>query len=802
MSRAHITLFTALLSLSLTAPAQSVEYSVDGWKLGGTVTGPGLQSYSCKPSNAFAQLTSCSRTQTRSRGYNYSAFGTVMHDDNGAIVLLKVKVAPVQITRKEIEQEIVQLSGELGSKPALQPEWAEASGDQPASVIARWGQIKLEVIDSDAGTAVESGQYPAMDALVDTLGDVQRSIKSGFQIYRILGGMGFIYSASFGRTGRGHRQYIAVNGNEVAIRQYQVDMPTLLAKDQSSGPNDFQLWPQVADLTRRLARGVSPKAANEALDKAFEKIPSKKYRSHAWAFLPGGAIEHLAIRQHWDVDIYGPKTEHPEIRNNIQAFLAGKPSDPFTELLYYVIGEYEQAVQTNPKSPLSDVLHYAAGFRMLGPVLHEAIQLAKSRTGAKLDEPDETYQKIRFLIQNQYLLENKPLSALVPNFAARVAPARVHFEEVLRDSKAPHADDAAFLLGWLTLHEGRPYEQALPYFSKAMVAGNGDYKDPGAIGRVLRILYQLSSRDQFAVVDRDSALNRQPALAYVAARSAYREFNYAATIDAATRYLKGMGLQPDTLPATTDPDRIGKVLEGVPEELSIGSAGANLPEIPYILQASRELSQYEKYLQGIAGQRPEDVIKRARTTIIKYSKLLDGDDNRSRENMDKKAGLPDFSHKDLRQAIHLIDATLAATNSPPYVRLREWLYYRKARVAAVFAPDTMPDIFTAMSTEFPASKLLDDVLAEQLFAQGVVKTNLNAARATFNKLVTTYPNGNAVDNAYSWMAIILRCNGQLQEADRINREIVSRFRTTRHAAYARARMADPKTCTARAYSDD
>ena len=358
------------------------------------------------------------------------------------------------------------------------------------------------------------------------------------------------------------------------------------------------------------------------------------------------------------------------------------------------------------------------------------------------------------------------------------------------------------MLGWLTVHEDKPYEQALPYFSKAMVVGNGDYKDPGAVGRVLRILYGLSSRDLFAVVDRDSAFTRQPALAYVAARSAYREFNYAATIEAATRYLRAMGLQPDTLPATTDPERIDKALENVSGEFGGRSAQANLPEIPYILQASRELAQYEKYLQGITSQRPEDVVKRARTIIVKYSKLLDGDDNRSREAKNRKPGLPDFSHKDWRQAIHMIDVTLAATNSPPYVKLREWLYYRKARVAAVFAPDTMPDIFTAMSTELPQSKLLDDILAEQIFAQGIIKTDLNAARATFNKLVATYPNGNAVDNAYSWMAIILRCNGQIQEADKINREIVRRFGTTRHATYAKQRMADPKTCTAEAYAED
>ena len=804
----------ALLWLLLTGPARSVDYVVDGWKLGANLTSGSLQSYGCKPDPAFEQLTSCTRTQPRNRGYDYSAVGTVMHNENGAIVFLKVKVAPVKISEDEIKKEIVQLSGELGSKATVN--WVESDGAR--LVIAQWGQIKLEPVGQDYDKAVESGTYPAIGVLVEPFGDPQRSSQSGIEVDRILGGTGYIYTASFDKSGRGHRQYVAVNGNEIAIRQYQAELQTLLAKEQAADAADLSLWPQVADLTRRLARGVTPKSANDALDKAFEKIPSKKYRSHALAYLPGGAIQHLGIHQHWDIDIYGPRTENPAIRNSIQSFLAGKPSDPFTELLYYVTGDYEQAARFNPKSPLSDVLHYAAGFRLLGPILHDAIGLAKAQTGAKLDEPNEIYQKIKLLITEQYLLDNKPLSALMPNFAARVAPARAHLEEVLHYPKAPHADDAAFILGWLTLHEGRPPEQALPYFAKAMVTGDGDYKDPGAMGRVLRILYRLSTRDKFAIVDGEPAFSLQPALAYVAARSAYREFDYATTIAAATRYLKGMRIDSDALPVTTDPDRIDKFLEGPDQDQNQGqdadqkqdqnddqyqgNAPANLREIPYILQASVELAQYEKYLLGVAGQRPEDVIKSARTVIVKYSKLLDGDDNRSREDKDRKPGLPEFSHKDLRQALHLIDDTLAATKSPPYAKLREWLYYRKARVAAVFAPDTMPDIYSAMSAEFPASKLLDDVLAEQIFAQGVIKTDLNAARATFNKLVSTYPNGNAVDNAYSWMAIILRCNGQRQEADKLNREILRRFGMTRHAAYARQRIADPKTCSAEAYSKD
>lgn len=821
-------LSAALVWLLLIGPARSVDYTVDGWKLGANITSGSLQAYSCKPAAAFEHLISCTRTQTRNRGYDYSAVSTLMHDENGAIDFLKVRVAPVKISEDEIKKEIVQLTGEFGgSKPVV--DWVDRTPDGGKSVIARWGQIKLEMVGRDYDDAVASGKYPAIDVLVDPLGDPQRSGQSNVEVDRILGGTGYIYTASVDKSGRGHRQYVAINGNDIAMRQYEVDLPALLARDNAAEANDFSLWPQVADFTRRLARGVTPKIANDALDKAFEKIPSKKYRSHAWAYLPGGAIQHLTIHQHWDTDIYGPKTENPAIRSSIQSFLAGKPTDPFTELLYYVTADYEQAARFNPKSPLADVMHYAAGFRLLGPVLHDAIQTAKARTGAKLDEPPEIFRKINLLITEQYLLDNKPLSAIVPNFAARVAPARAHLEEVLHYPTASHADDAAFILGWLTLHEGKPYEQALPYFAKAVVTGDGDYRDPGAMGRVLRILYRLSTHDKLAVVDGESAFSRQPALAYVAARSAYREFDYATTMAAATRYLKGMGIDLDALPVTTDQDRIDKFLRidepDQPQDqtqkqtkdpsqdpdqnpflednpLTSGFAPANLREIPYILRASAELAQYEKYLQGIAGQRPEDVIKSARTIIIKYSKLLDGDDNRSREEKDRKPSLPDFSHKDLRQAIHLIDDTLAATKSAPYAKLREWLYYRKARVAAVFAPDTMPDIYAAMSAEFPSSKLLDDVLAEQIFAQGVVKTDLTAARATFNKLISTYPNGNAVDNAYSWMAIILRCNGQLQEADKINREIIRRFGMTRHAAYAKERMADPKTCGAEAYSKD
>jgi hypothetical protein len=69
------------------------------------------------------------------------------------------------------------------------------------------------------------------------------------------------------------------------------------------------------------------------------------------------------------------------------------------------------------------------------------------------------------------------------------------------------------------------------------------------------------------------------------------------------------------------------------------------------------------------------------------------------------------------------------------------------------------------------------------------------ATSTFNDLLQKYPTGNAVDNAYSWMAIGWACVGQPVKAREIDQEIVRRFSSTRHALYARKRLREPQACS-------
>jgi TolA-binding protein len=68
------------------------------------------------------------------------------------------------------------------------------------------------------------------------------------------------------------------------------------------------------------------------------------------------------------------------------------------------------------------------------------------------------------------------------------------------------------------------------------------------------------------------------------------------------------------------------------------------------------------------------------------------------------------------------------------------------------------------------------------------------AQATFRKLMEKYPRGNAIDNAHTWMAIIYRCEGRIQDAQNMNRDIIRRFPNSRHAVYAHKRIAEPDAC--------
>jgi tetratricopeptide (TPR) repeat protein len=793
---------TVMVGFLAAMPAQSAEYVVDGFKVGDLVAPdtPNYRSYVCKPSTVFAAATECDRTQQMSsRGGSAATSNTLIHAVDGKVLLTMASARASALSRSSTQGEVDALSRAIGARPT-NTEWKQGDNGTPSILIVTWGQVKLEEVVGEDLEDLAGGKDPHLGVLVDTVGDVKLSTDKDYPVYRVTGGPGFVYVAGIEANGHGNRRTVAIDPPQLAIKQFQLMLEAILQKDQTLAKDDYQLWPEVARITRRLALDTSQKIADSTLDKVFDGFPSKKLRSHVWSLLPTGAIIRLATSTYSRLDVYGPKTEHPEIRSAIKSFLAANPSEPFIEFAHFVIGDFDKALAVNPNSVIADVLNYAIGYKIMGSLLQDTIKTvapratqlasldAKNELKSLLDDnPDDPYyldNSLRVSNQNPALYDPGPLSSVVQNFVPRATAAKPFFEAVTRRPSSVLADDAAYMLAWLAINQGQATE-AMAYLSQGMLIGNGDYT-PAATAQAVRLVKRYSPREQYQLVESHDGFTKQPALWYVAARSAYRDFDYALAIEVAQHGLKALNVDVDGLPATTDPQKIEAALEKVSSDLG---EDPNAVELPYLIQAAKEISGYLASLNSAATERPDILTKRSRAIIFKYSKLVDAPVQAGGDKV------PPLAHRDLRQALHMIDQTLSVVpRDEAHSALREWLYYRKVRILAVYQPSATGSAVAEMEQEYPNSRLMDDALAEEIFAEGVMLRDLKAAQKTFRKLITTFPNGNAVDNSYSWMAIILRCEGHTEEEQSMNREIIRRFPLTRHARYARERIAKPTEC--------
>src|SRR5204862_5692205 len=109
----------------------------------------------------------------------------------------------------EISSEITRLSRKFGEQPRLH-EMSRRQG-LPNAVIAAWGSVSLEVLDEPTLQILASGKSPGAGLLIDYLGDFQRSAQLCEPVYRIAGGAGYLWAASYDAEGRGTLRFAAVD---------------------------------------------------------------------------------------------------------------------------------------------------------------------------------------------------------------------------------------------------------------------------------------------------------------------------------------------------------------------------------------------------------------------------------------------------------------------------------------------------------------------------------------------------------------------------------------------------------------
>jgi hypothetical protein len=550
LGKLWLIIFAGFFQISATTSA--APYVVEGYTLGArALDNPSYRSYQCNPSTTFEGFTWCERTQQKNRN---TLFTTIMHDDDGSAIYVMANLAPVSVNRSTVQAEIETLSKEIKERPT-KIDWFQKSG-LPTSVIAIWGKIELQKLKPDELERVATGDTVDRALLVDFLGDLARSAKSGLPVYRISGGAGYLYAASFDQGGRGHLHYVTADTSKPAIKTFESELRKIVEQDQSLVHDDYSLWPKIAVVMRNISLQTGPTIANEVLDKVYVNYSSKKLRSRVWSLLPLGSIKRLANHKYWTNDTYGPQTGYPEIRRDILKFLAGNRSEPFIEFLYYTIGDFERAINVNPNSIIGDVIQYASGYKIIESLVASSARAANIPPSQDDEEPVNTTLRALNL---QPKLEAKLIGSILPSFAARAATAQPFFENVLRYESSPLADDAAYMLGWLAFHRAK-FKEALQYMSRAMTLGNGDYTRPAALKETTRILSRFSPQEQVRIVESDAAFSQQSTLWYFAARSAYREFDFPLAISCAERGLTAVHIPLDRLPSTTDPEEIGEAL--------------------------------------------------------------------------------------------------------------------------------------------------------------------------------------------------------------------------------------------------
>jgi hypothetical protein len=368
------------------------------------------------------------------------------------------------------------------------------------------------------------------------------------------------------------------------------------------------------------------------------------------------------------------------------------------------------------------------------------------------------------------------------------------FQEVLKDRRSPHFDDAAYFLAWLTYHRGNitdaltKFEIAIALLpavgSRDTIGDSVDYADP-AVRQTSRILRTLSPEDAFNRVQNSKVLSARPRLWYTALAELYHSGKHRQVMDGARRALRQFGVTVENLPITTDPSRITAAFT----KLQLAD-DMDLQEITYLYQASREAEQLETILSNVDKSSPLSSETEIKRIVVKYSQTRDPDENK------KPAPGPKPLHRDLRQSLYLVLRALdVLPRNTNFLKLREWLHYKRVALLAQFDPTKVAAANTRFQDEFPASKLLDDTMAEQVFAEAVIVGDMAKATETFNTLRQKYATANAVDNAYSWMAIGWTCVGQPVKAREIDQEILRRFPSTRHALYARKRLREPQACS-------
>ena len=201
-------------------------YAVDGLALGGKVhfESKVYKEYSCTPSDTFPGYTWCHKEKTeRTQRGEIRSSNTIAHSPDGTALYVNRYIEPVFSGAHDVQGELDRLSAKFGEQP--REYWMPPRKGLPNALIAVWGKIKLEQLDAAEVSELAAGGKIHKGILVSYLGGIQRSAKAGVPVYRLAGGPGYLWAATFDREGRGALRFLTVDASKLTTQTPQPTPP-------------------------------------------------------------------------------------------------------------------------------------------------------------------------------------------------------------------------------------------------------------------------------------------------------------------------------------------------------------------------------------------------------------------------------------------------------------------------------------------------------------------------------------------------------------------------------------------------
>jgi hypothetical protein len=292
------------------------KYVVAGLSVGSRVQfdSSDYREYKCSPSEQFGGFTWCQKTR-QERGFTNVTY-SILHSQDGTLVYVNRFQEPAFFGRNEADQAIRQYSTRIGEKAQINR--LPPRRGIPEGIIATWGKVVLEPLDNDSLKTLAEGRSPKKGYLIDFIGNFARSAKEGLPIYRISGGAGFVWLASFDPIGRGILRVAAVDPsashatplpNEARDGNVQVTPEPegeTASTDASTAREEAERTAEDAKADAQVARNEAETAKRDAqlakaevdrlsaeaaeLNSALERLQTEKNEARMTEFIIDGAI--------------------------------------------------------------------------------------------------------------------------------------------------------------------------------------------------------------------------------------------------------------------------------------------------------------------------------------------------------------------------------------------------------------------------------------------------------------------------------------------------------------------------------